>query len=361
MAAKPRVGFLGAGWIGVNRMKALAETNLIDIIAVADPAAERAAEALVYAPRAAVFTEPQALFGEPLDAVVIATPSALHADQAISALQSGLAVFCQKPLSRTAAEAEHIVRAARYADRLLAIDFSYRYLTATNIVRDLLLQGRIGDVFAIEAIFHNAYGPDKPWFYDPALAGGGCVIDLGIHLIDLILWLFDFPAVTAVDARLFKNGKRLHRPDDQVEDYASVRLELARRVDVSLACSWNLSAGRDAVIGLTLYGHRGTLAIRNVHGSFYDFAAEYYHGTTTEILTVPPDDWGGRAAAAWARQLSHSPRFDTSVTDAVTVATVIDIIYGRCRQNDVRRSERHMRCECNATTSYVASQAAMQD
>jgi predicted dehydrogenase len=48
-------------------------------------------------------------------------------------------------------------------------------------------------VFAVDLVFHNAYGPDKPWFYDPELSGGGCVMDLGVHLVDLALWSLDFP------------------------------------------------------------------------------------------------------------------------------------------------------------------------
>jgi predicted dehydrogenase len=58
--------------------------------------------------------------------------------------------------------------------------------------------GELGRVFAVDLVFHNAYGPDKPWFYDPELAGGGCVMDLGVHLVDLALWSLDFPGVTAV-------------------------------------------------------------------------------------------------------------------------------------------------------------------
>src|SRR5581483_11998218 len=96
--------------------------------------------------------------------------------------------------------------AARKADRLLGVDLSYRFISQAKAIRDLVRQGELGEVFAAELMFHNAYGPDKDWFYERALSGGGCVIDLGIHLIDLALWNLNFPKVTNVASRLFAQG-----------------------------------------------------------------------------------------------------------------------------------------------------------
>src|SRR5204863_423465 len=146
-------------------------------------------------------------------------------------------------------------------------------------------------------VFHNAYGPGKPWFYDPRQSGGGCVIDLGVHLVDLALWTLGFPPVAGVDATLLAGGRPV--TPDGVEDYASASFR-AGVADVRLACSWNLHAGREAVIGAAFYGTKGGAALRNVAGSFYDFTAERFDGTQAIRLADPPDEWGGRAAAAWA-------------------------------------------------------------
>src|SRR5207237_4413923 len=109
------------------------------------------------------------------DAIVIATPSAMHAEQAIAALERGKAVFCQKPLGRNADETRRVVDAARANDRLLGVDLSYRFTDALLKVRDVVQSGELGEIFAADLVFHNAYGPDKRWFYDPKLSGGGCV------------------------------------------------------------------------------------------------------------------------------------------------------------------------------------------
>ena len=195
--ARPRLGFLGVGWIGRHRMQAILETGAVEIAAIADPSPEMAAEAGRLAPNATLVPTLDDLLDAGVDGVVIATPSALHAEQSIRALERGAAVFCQKPLGRTAAETRAVVDAARAADRLLGVDLSYRFTAGMRRIREVVRSGALGRVYAADLVFHNAYGPDKPWFYDPALSGGGCVMDLGVHLVDLALWTLGFPGLPA--------------------------------------------------------------------------------------------------------------------------------------------------------------------
>ena len=327
--ARPRVGFLGVGWIGRHRLQAIVETGSVDVAAIADPSPEMVAEAARSAPGAERFGTLDDLLGAGLDGVVIATPSAMHAEQSIRALERGAAVFCQKPLGRTEAEVRAAVGAARQADRLLAVDLSYRFTAAMRRVRDVVRSGELGRVFAVDLVFHNAYGPDKPWFYDPALAGGGCVMDLGVHLVDLALWVLDAPQVKSLSSSLFAGGEPLEHRRTRAEDYAIATLEFESGAAVRLACSWRLQAGCDAVIAATFYGTEGGAAFRNVDGSFYDFVAERYRGTAREVLTSPPDSWGGRAAADWAMRLAAGERFDPDAERLADVARVLDRIYGR--------------------------------
>lgn len=325
--AKPRVGFLGVGWIGRSRMEAIIETGAVDVVGIAEPSSEMAAGAASLAPGAAcVATLPELLDLE-LDGLVIATPSALHAEQAIAALRRGVAVFCQKPLGRTQREVQDVLDAAREADRLLAVDFSYRFTRGVQAIRELVQTGQLGDVFAVDLTFHNAYGPDKPWFYDFAQSGGGCLMDLGVHLVDLALWTFDFPEVNDVAGRLFSAGKPLQPSAHGVEDYAEASIELATGASVRLVCSWRISAGQDAVISANFYGTEGGAALRNVDGSFYDFVAERYRGTSREVLAEGPDPWGGRAAADWARRLASGARFDPAIDNVAKVAEILDRLY----------------------------------
>lgn len=327
--ATPRLGFVGVGWIGRHRMNALLDSGCATAAALADPDSDSLEAAVQDAPEATCVTSMDALLTCDLDGVVIATPSALHAEQAIRALEAGLPVFCQKPLGRTVDETRRVIEAARRADRLLAVDLSYRHVRGIPQMRSLVQRGALGDIYAAELTFHNAYGPDKPWFYDPEQSGGGCVIDLGIHLVDLALWILEAPGVEHVTSRLMADGRPLDSDGKQVEDYATARLDLAEGTSVDLSCSWNLPTGKEAVIEAAFYGTDGGVALRNIDGSFYDFCVEHFEGTSREVMAEPPDAWGGRAVCAWADQLSESPRYDPAIEHVLPVAETLDAIYGR--------------------------------
>lgn len=326
-AGRPRLGFLGVGWIGRHRMEAIRTSGLAEVAAIADSAPDVLANVALTSPRARSLSALDELLDIDVDAIVIATPSALHREQAIAALGRGKAVFCQKPLGRTAGETREIVEAARRANRLLAVDLSYRFTAGMRAIRELIAAGELGRVYAVNLVFHNAYGPDKAWFYNPKLAGGGCVIDLGIHLVDLALWSLGFPRVERVTSRLFARGEPLGDREQAVEDYAVAQMELGTGTTVQLACSWHLQAGRDCVIEASFYGTKGGASFRNVNGSFYDFGAERMRGTSRETLTAPPDEWGGRAALDWARRLADGRGFDPQVEELIDVARALDAIY----------------------------------
>jgi predicted dehydrogenase len=321
VATLPRVGFLGVGWIGRSRMQALLRTGLVTPAGVADVDPELRAHASGGQPAVGTLDELLALG---LDGVVIATPSALHAEQAQTALERGVAVFCQKPLGRDASEARAVIDTARRADRLLGVDLSYRHTRAVEALRGVWPE--LGDVYALELSFHNSYGPDKPWFTDPALSGGGCVIDLGTHLADLALWLTGARRAEVQARVLRRHGRAVLA--GEVEDFALAQLELDGGVAVRLACSWFLHAGRDCAIECTAHGTEGSASVRNVGGSFYDLEALRFRGTTAEVLARPPDDWGGRALAAWATRLAEDHGFDPAAEDHVRTAEVLDAIYG---------------------------------
>ena len=321
------LGFLGTGWIGRNRMEAMLATGEAKAIAVCDPNADTAEQALDLAPDARLVGSLDELLACEPDGIVVATPSALHAEQCIRALDAGAAVFCQKPLGRNAAEVEAVLAAAERADRLLGVDLSYRHTAAMQAIRDAVGAGKLGQLFAAELTFHNAYGPQSAWFWDPKLSGGGCLIDLGVHLVDLALWMFDFPEVVEARATLLRDGRPLG--EDEVENYAAGELVLASGVHVRIACSWNLSAGRDSVIAASFYGTDGGAEMRNENGSFFDFSAALFKGRDAERMTSPPDDWGGRAAAEWVRNLAAGERFTGSTTGLVETARALDRLYGR--------------------------------
>lgn len=325
----PRLGYVGTGWIGRMRAEAVAQAGAGLAVAVCDADVERAraaAEALGNPAVLGSFEEMVARAGDlALDGVVIATPNALHAPQATAALEAGLAVFCQKPLSLNADEARAIADAARRADRLVGVDYSYRHTDGMRELHRIARSGELGRIFSVESVFHNAYGPDKAWCHDPALAGGGALMDLGVHVVDLALWLLGHPAIRAVHGRAFSQGQPLHAVG--IDDFATARLDLEGDASADIAVSWNAHAGADCVIRTTVYGTNGGAEFRNVNGSFFDFELVRFDGRQTTLLTSESREWLGRAIVDWAQRLAESPRYDARIQESIVVAGAIDAIY----------------------------------
>jgi len=323
---RPRLAFLGLGWIGRHRLRAIAETGRAEIVALADVAAAAIDAAAAIAPAAARGRSLDDLLAHAPDGVVIATPSARHASETARALAAGCAVFCQKPLARTAIEAAGVVAGARAHDRRLAVDLSYRHLEATRRVTDLVAAGALGRLHAIDLTFHNAYGPGQAWYRRKAESGGGCLLDLGIHLLDLLaLWVPE--PFTVLAAALSTEGRPWADSPGDVEDFALVHLQSVSGVTARVACSWGTPSGCDAVIEARLFGTRAGARIANVAGSFYDFSADRLEPGGGTPLARPPDDWGGRAAVAWVDALAASPRFDAAAERLVELSALLDRCY----------------------------------
>lgn len=324
---RPRLAFLGLGWIGRHRLQAIAASGLADVVGLADVAQPAVDAASVVAPDAAHGRSLDDLLALGPDGVVIATPSAQHADEARRALEAGCAVFCQKPLARSGAEAATVVDAARAADRLLGVDLSYRHLEATKRITEEVAGGGLGAVYAVDLTFHNAYGPGQPWYYARPQSGGGCLLDLGIHLLDLLATWVPAERFAVQAAALSIGGQPWTGSPSEVEDFALVQLRSASGVVARVACSWGTPSGCDAVIDARLFGTRAGARLENVAGSFYDFAAERLEAGRSVTLARPPDDWGGRAALAWTTALAQGHRFDAVVAGVVDLSATLDRCY----------------------------------
>lgn len=374
-----RIGFLGLGWIGRLRLDAIATLcdcvrghsslqqhlmqswsrqdapgrELLCIAALADPDEQRLQRAAQAYPEALAVAGLDELLEQELDGVVIATPNAAHAQQAIRCLARGVAVFCQKPLATNAADSARVIAAARAADRLLAVDYSYRHVRGMPELRRRISAGELGEIVAMDLRFHNAYGPDKAWCSDARVAGGGCLLDLGVHLIDLASWLQDGPGMHLVGSRIYRRG--MPRSRGEIEDMAYAELRQDNGAIVRLACSWHAHAGCDALIGADIFGTQGGAAWRNLRGSFYDFEIEIFHGTRRERIGLGEqrgidaagaaddaarpaagrdagrdairDEWGPRALHAWLHRLAHDRSFDPDVLQTLRHAQLIEEIY----------------------------------
>lgn len=189
MSDKVRVGVIGAGRIArthASAYKSVARGILTGCTDVNPEAARKfGSENGVR-----VFDNAEQLLKSPeIDAVIIATPNGLHAEQTITALRSGKHVFCQKPIAMTMEEADRVVAEAELQKtQVLQYGFMLRFTPPLTQVRLRLKSGGLGDpIVSRSAIF--GWEPSAPWFYDPK-QGGGVILDTMVHFADLLLWLF---------------------------------------------------------------------------------------------------------------------------------------------------------------------------
>jgi predicted dehydrogenase len=323
----PRLGFVGLGWIGRKRLDSIVATREIEVAALMDSDPARVADAKQSCPEANAAPTLEALLDQDLDGVVIATPNGAHAEQVLACLERGLPVFCQKPLATNARDTERVIEAAHTANRLIATDYSYRHVQGMSRLREMIQSGQLGEVLSLDLVFHNAYGPSKQWCQDRKQAGGGCLLDLGVHLVDLALWLQAPMDVRVISSRLFSQGNVRRSGTNDIEDLAYVELQQSNGAIVRIACSWHAHIGCDAIIRADLHAQRGGASWYNINHSFVDFNIDVFRGTHRECIGVARDDWGPCALAKWVDQLRSDRSFDPSAWEILKGARVIEEAY----------------------------------
>ena len=199
---KLRICSIGLGGMDRHHTRAHKELGLTEIVAFCDIIPERAEMMRdEYFPDAKVYTDYREMIEkENPDAVDIATPNYLHSPMAVFALEHGCHVFCEKPDAVSVAEAEKMRDAAEKAGKILMVMRNNRYYTPSVFMKQFIADGKAGDIYAARCGWQRRRGiPGKGgWFTTKAQSGGGPLIDLGVHMIDLAIWAMGNPTPVAV-------------------------------------------------------------------------------------------------------------------------------------------------------------------
>lgn len=271
MSSKIKVGVIGLG-VGMAHAHGYQANPDAELIAVCDADPKRLkeqSEKLGISPEQQFTDVIQMLALPDLEAVSVTLPNHLHAPISIAAFQAGKHVLCEKPLARTAVEAQSMVDAAKKAGKTLMVCFNYRFREDARWLRALSDEGKFGQVyFAKAGWLRNTGIPGAgSWFTRKEQAGGGPLIDLGVHVLDLTLWLMGYPKVTSVSgstyAKFGPQGKKSWgKPRGDViydvEDLAAGFVRFENGASLSIETSWasHTKAGRDDYF-VTLYGSEG--------------------------------------------------------------------------------------------------------
>jgi predicted dehydrogenase len=209
-----RVALFGSGWIMDFHAQAVNDHPDAELAAVANWRQESMARLAARHGIPRTTTDWRELAADrSIDAVVIGTPNALHAPQAIACLSEGKHVMVEKPMARTLIEAEAMLDAARRSGKLLMVAHCWRFHADVRALRERIASGELGEIVKTRGYgTHKEWGPSG-WFTDPSLAGGGALLDMGVHAIDTARFLLGDPAPERVCATL---GRRYG--DYEVDD-----------------------------------------------------------------------------------------------------------------------------------------------
>lgn len=199
-----------------------------------------------------------------IEAVSVCTPNALHREVAVAALEAGKHVLCEKPLANNAVEGAKIVEAARKSGKKLMMAFNNRFRGDTGVLKRYVVAGDLGEIYYAKTGWVRRRGIPGfgTWFTTKALSGGGPLIDLGVHVLDLTLWLMGSPkARSVVGAAYAKFGPTQKLPKRRkatfdVEDLATAFIRLENGATVLLEASWASNVGTERVYS-ELMGTKG--------------------------------------------------------------------------------------------------------
>lgn len=264
MSGKPvRVGLIGAGLVAQRaHLPAYAESPEADLVALASGRLEMAKEVASRFGIPHVHELWQDLVADPeVEAVDVCAPNYLHAEMAITAARAGKHVLVEKPMALSLEEAGAMIEAAQAAGVTLMVAHNLRFVPIYEQVKRIVQEGVIGRPLAARGVFMHAgpdefWGADSDWFWRPEMAGGGSLLDMGVHMIDLMRWFIDRPVVevTAMTSRLLK--------PTPFDDNAFVIMRFDDGLLAGVQSSWSARPQPDRQV--TIHGELGYVAMGRV-------------------------------------------------------------------------------------------------
>jgi predicted dehydrogenase len=273
MAEQVRVGVIGGGWPGGQHIKGYQAAGGFKIVAIADLIPSRREKMLVEAPQAKQYADANDLLADPdVDAVSVCLPNFLHAPVTLAALKAGKHVLCEKPPAMNAGEAKKIETAAAKSNKVVMYAVQRRFGGAEQSAKQAIDKGYAGDVYHARSSWMRTRGIPigTGWFIDKSKAGGGALIDIGVHLLDLAWFLLGQPKpISAYGvthnrfAHTLGDGKKI-----DVDDAAFAMIKFEGGKSLEVAASWAINqAPQQQGTVCRIYGEKAAIEVYTPDGA----------------------------------------------------------------------------------------------
>ncbi len=273
-----------------------------------------------------------------LDAVDVCVWNNHHASCTVKALDAGKHVLCEKPMAYNAAQARQMIDAAKRSGKLLMIGFSMRFSDMGKIAKDFVDQGYIGDIYYSKALYVRRHGAPGGWFTDIEKSGGGPVIDLGVHVIDLTRYLMGNPKPVSVYAATFSHlGKRDNvkltagyqsvgaKKDEPytVEDSAIALIRYENGAVTQLETAYHIHA--ESVTTRQIYGTKGGMIMENDTVKLYTDYNNYL--ANIDLTTNAPGSSHEVEIAHFVDCVANGTECLAKAEDGLVIMQILDAIY----------------------------------
>lgn len=324
-----RVGVIGLG-VGWSHIKAYRAHPQADVAAICDIDTNRLAARADEFGIARTYTDwREMLRAESLDAVSVCLPNHLHAPVSIEAMRSGCHVLCEKPLTDTLAAAGPLADAVRASGRVLMAGMTMRYWSHCQALKRICDRGDLGSIYGARAVYSRKNGIPGAggWFTRRESAGGGAIMDIGVHVLDLAWWLMGRPEPVSASAMVYPEIGCAGAPGIDVDTHALGCIRFNTGAMLQLEAGWASHRAADET-GVWLYGERAGLS------------------------THPPAVYGAEAGVATTMQLATPASFgkegeighfltcieqgvvpDASIDDGVQMMRMLDALYRSAAQH----------------------------
>ena len=359
--ANLKIGFIGCGGIANQKhFPGMADMEGVDLVAFCDLIIERAEKAAKEygTPDAKVYTDYKELLADPtIDAVHVLTPNIAHCEISVAALEAGKHVLCEKPMAATEADAKKMLEARDRTGKLLTIGYQYRHFFQNAVAKKVVEDGWLGDVYYAEASLLRRRGvPTWGVFTDKSKQGGGPLIDIGTHALDLTLFLMDNYEVDYVVGTSFEKLGTLLDPEYQgqvnwrgehdcwnnktydVEDSAVGHIKMKNGAVINLRASWAINmaeqAGANGQATALLAGTKGGLdtiegRVRLNHvvanQPTISWVGEKIQGYIPGFTPGPAPK--SKEAEIWVKALKGEGELFVTADQAYVVTRILDSIY----------------------------------
>lgn len=332
---KIRIGVIGLG-MGQGHISGFKSHPDAEVVAIADLDQEKLKSVGDQHSVPSRYTDyNEMLEQEKLDAVSIAVPNKFHKPITIAALSKGCHVLCEKPMAMNAKEAEEMLETAKKHNKKLMINFSFRFTPQSFAMKKQVESGILGDIYFGRTVWQRRRGMPKfgGWFGQKALSGGGPLIDLGVHRLDLALWLMDYPEPAWVMAGSYDHiaselATREGKSYD-VEDFAVALIKFKNGATLELEASWAGNIKEREQMSTRLLGTKGGLLQKNLEEG-YQFEAEFYFekdGCQYDMKLHPPVPEAQSSYYSFVDCLVKNKPVPAPGEQGLTVMRLLDAIY----------------------------------